>query len=246
MKPASLQILLVEDDELFRLGLCMRLQQETGLEIVAEAEDGETAVELANQYPLDIVLLDVGLPGVGGIEACRQIKQQHPELPILVLTSHSQKPLITRLIEAGAQGYCLKGITSESLILAIRSVAAGASWWDSTATKEIRAAFQSNEPASTSSSPAQTLENSLTRREQEILALVAGGKSNQEIAAVLYIAPGTVRVHVHAILQKLEVRDGLRPAFGHRTQAAIMAIQKQLIATDLIDSVEILSHKRNN
>ena len=75
MKPAAtiLRILLVEDDELFRLGLRMRLQQETGLEIVAEAEDGETGVELANRYPLDLVLLDVGLPGIGGIEACRQI-----------------------------------------------------------------------------------------------------------------------------------------------------------------------------
>ncbi len=223
MKSTSLQILLVEDDELFRLGLCMRLQQEAGLEIVAEAEDGETAVELANQHPLDLVLLDIGLPGVGGIETCRQIKQQHPKLPVLVLTSHSQKPLIARLIEVGAQGYCLKGIIAEDLILAIRSVAAGASWWDPTATREIRAAFQADKPAT---STTQMLENPLTKREQEILALVANGKSNQEIAEALYIAPGTVRVHVHAVLQKLEVRD--------RTQAAIMAIQKQLIAADLL------------
>lgn len=237
MKPDPLRILLVEDDELFRLGLCMRLQQAAGLEIVAEAEDGETAVELANRRPLDIVLLDVGLPGIGGIEACRQIKQQRPELPILVLTSHSQKPLIARLIEAGSQGYCLKGIAAEALILAIRSVAAGASWWDPTATTEIRAAFQGSKPA-TSSNAIQMLENPLTRREQEILALVADGKSNQEIAEVLYIAPGTVRVHVHAILHKLEVRD--------RTQAAIMAIQKQLIGADLLASVEILTQKQNN
>ena len=211
MKPtATLRILLVEDDELFRLGLRMRLQQETGLEIVAEAEDGETAVELANRYPLDLVLLDVGLPGIGGIEACRQIKQQHPELPILVLTSRSEKPLITRLIEAGAQGYCLKGIASESLLLAVRSVAAGASWWDSTATTEIRAAMVRNPPLSVPSKTAQPLENPLTNREQEILALIATGKSNQEIGEILYIAPGTVRVHVHAILQKLEVRDAPR------------------------------------
>lgn len=229
MKPAAtpLRILLVEDDELFRLGLRMRLQQETGLEIVAEAEDGETAVELANRYPLDLVLLDVGLPGIGGIEACRQIKQQHPELPILALTSRSEKPLIARLIEAGAQGYCLKGIASESLLLAVRSVAAGASWWDSTATIEIRAAMVRNPPAPFSASrTAQPLENPLTKREQEILALIAAGKSNQEIGAILYIAPGTVRVHVHAILQKLEVRD--------RTQAAVLAIQKGLVAADLL------------
>ena len=116
---SPVRILLVEDDELFRLGLRVRLQQEPDLEIVAEAEDGETAVELASRQPLDVVLLDVGLPGIGGLEACRQIKQQS-NLPILVLTSHSQTALITRLIEAGAQGYCLKGIAAETLVLALR------------------------------------------------------------------------------------------------------------------------------
>jgi len=224
MPLALIRILLVEDDELFRLGLKMRLQQEIGLEIVAEAEDGETAVELAAQQPLELVLLDVGLPGIGGIEACRQIKQQHPELPVLVLTSRSQKPLIARLIEVGAQGYCLKGIAAETLVLAIRSVAAGASWWDQTATTEIRAALKSN--ATDAGGTADSLANPLTRREQEILALLATGKTNQEIAELLYIAPGTVRVHVHAILHKLEVRD--------RTQAVVVAIQKQLISTDLL------------
>lgn len=224
MPLALIRILLVEDDELFRLGLKMRLQQEIGLEIVAEAEDGETAVELAAQQPLELVLLDVGLPGIGGIEACRQIKQQHPELPVLVLTSRSQKSLIARLIEVGAQGYCLKGIAAETLVLAIRSVAAGASWWDQTATTEIRAALKSN--AIDAGGTADSLANPLTRREQEILALLATGKTNQEIAELLYIAPGTVRVHVHAILHKLEVRD--------RTQAVVVAIQKQLISTDLL------------
>ena len=225
---AALRILLVEDDELFRLGLQARLQQETGLEIVAEAEDGEQAVELANRHPLDLVLLDIGLPGIGGIEACRQIKQQHPNLPILVLTSRSEKPLIARLIEAGAQAYCLKGIPSEFLILALRSVAAGASWWDQTATLEIRAAFEGNHKAVLPTKVAPSVENPLTKREQEILALVAAGKSNQEIADLLYITSGTVRVHVHAILQKLEVRD--------RTQAAVLAIQKGLVAPELLSS----------
>ncbi len=225
MPLALIRILLVEDDELFRLGLKMRLQQETGLEIVAEAEDGETAVELASRHPLELVLLDVGLPGLGGIEACRQIKQQHPELPVLILTSRSQQSFVSRLIEVGAQGYCLKGIAAETLVLAIRSVAAGASWWDQTATTEIRAALKSN-AAEVAQVGTDTLAIPLTRREQEILALLATGKTNQEIAELLYIAPGTVRVHVHAILHKLEVRD--------RTQAVIVAIQKQLISKDLL------------
>jgi len=129
------------------------------------------------------------------------------------------------LISAGAQGYFLKGIAAETWVLAIRSVAAGASWWDKAATAEILAVFANPEPVKVGSK-SEVLENPLTKREQEILALVAGGESNQEIAQILYIVPGTVRVHVHAILQKLEVRD--------RTQAAVLAIQKGLVAEELL------------
>ena len=224
--PSPLRLLLAEDDELFRLGLRMRLQQEPGFNIIAEAEDGETAVEMVKQHPLDVVLLDIGLPGIGGIEACRQIKQEQPELSVLVLTSRTQKSLISRLIEAGAQGYCLKGIASETLILAIRSVAAGASWWDSTATTEIRDVFDSSSNIPSFKPLAESTTNPLTRREQEILALIAIGKTNQGIAEQLHIAPGTVRVHVHAVLHKLNVPD--------RTQAAVLAIQKKLVSQDLL------------
>lgn len=218
MPVSPLKILLVEDDELFRLGLRVRLEKEDGFEVVAEAEDGETAIDLVKRHTLDAVILDVGLPGIGGIEACRQIKQHHADLPILILTSHIQKPLINRLIEAGAQGYCVKGSPTEVLILAIRSIAVGASWWDSTATNEIRVAFQSRP---FQSSPDSDNERTLTRREQEILTLIASGKTNQEVADQLYITPGTVRVHVHAILHKLGVQD--------RTQAVIVALQRKLI-----------------
>lgn len=222
MPVSPLKILLIEDDELFRLGLRVRLEKEEGFEVVAEAEDGETALELVKGLTLDIVILDIGLPGIGGIETCRQLRQLHPLLPILVLTSHSEKVPITRMIEFGARGYCLKGAPSETLILALRSVAAGASWWDSVATSEIRAAFTPSVQASANSDPSPLL----TRREQEILALIASGRTNQEIAQILYITPGTVRVHVHAILKKLDVHD--------RTQAAVLAIQQNLIDQQLM------------
>lgn len=218
----SLRILLVEDDELFRLGLSVRLQKEPGLQVIAEATDGETAVELANQHLPDVVLLDVGLPGIGGVEACRCLKQQHPQMPVLALTSHSQKPLIERLIVAGASGYCQKGIEAELLILALRSVAAGASWWDSTGTASLRAALVGVPSLSHANQTAELeLPNPLTKRELEILSLIAAGKTNQEIAERLQITVGTVRVHVHTILHKLEVRD--------RTSAAVLAIQKGLV-----------------
>lgn len=211
------KILLVEDDELFRLGLQVRLQQESGIELT-EASDGETAIDLAKQQSFDLVLLDIGLPGLGGIETCRQLKQSHSNLPILVLTSRNERSLITRLIEAGAQGYCLKGVAAETLILAIRSVIAGASWWDATATAEIQTTFQNQaQPNSIAAKSA----DSLTRREQEILALIAANKTNQEIAEVLYITPGTVRVHVHAILHKLGVSD--------RKQAIAVAARTNLL-----------------
>jgi two-component system, NarL family, response regulator len=231
------RLLLVEDDELFRLGLRVRLQQETEIEIVAEAIDGETAVELTNQYLPDVILLDVGLPGIGGIEACRQIKQQHPTIPIFILTSHSAKPLLESLIAAGANGYCLKGVEADTLILALKSIVAGASWWDAVGTAEIRQAItnipdrQSRRSDRVSAAfgdrdncaekTQEKEENRLTQRELEILSHIVAGKSNQEIAEELQIAIGTVRVHVHAILQKLEVRD--------RTQAAILAIEKGLL-----------------
>ncbi|MBL1209907.1 response regulator transcription factor [Geminocystis sp. GBBB08] len=195
---AILKILLVEDDELFRLGLSVRLQQEADLQIVAEAQDGETAVNLTNRHPLDLVLLDVGLPRMSGLEACQKIRSNHPKLPILALTSRSEPSLINRLIEVGIQGYCLKGIPAETLILAIRSIIAGASWWDSIATHEIQSAFNHSTTSSL---------NQLTQREREILQLMTEGKTNQDIAKILYITQSTVRVHIHTILQKLNLSD---------------------------------------
>lgn len=214
-----IRILLVEDDELFRLGLSTRLQQEPNLLITAEAEDGETAITLVKQQPFDLVILDIGLPGIGGLEACRQMKDCQPGLPILVLTSQSQPTLIAHLLEVKAQGYCVKGVVSESLILAIRSVAAGATWWDATASREIHSlAQESHSKAAINTETTHQL--ALTKREKEILSLIAIGKSNQEIAEMLYISAGTVRVHVHTILQKLDLRD--------RTQAAIFALQQSI------------------
>jgi two-component system, NarL family, response regulator len=210
----SLRVLLVEDDELFRLGLRVRLQQEADLEIVAETDDGETAIELAMTLAIDVVLLDVGLPGLGGIETCSQLRERLPQLPVLVLTSHNQPALIARLIAAGAQGYCLKGLGAETLVLALRSVAAGASWWDRAATQMIQQGMGQFRPEVEE-------KQYLTQREKEVLTLIAAGRSNPEIATALYIAPGTVRVHVHGILHKLGVEN--------RSQAVVVALQNQLI-----------------
>ena len=217
----NLKILLVEDDELFRLGLQVRLQQEPKIAILVEANDGETAIDLAKRQPFDLVLLDIGLPGLGGMETCRQLKLNHPNLPILVLTSRNERSLIARLVTAGAQGYCLKGVAAETLILAMRSVVAGASWWDATATAEIHNIFQNQSPEITSDEISIAKVNTLTRREKEILMLLSVNKTNQEIAEMLYISSGTVRVNIHAILHKFGVSD--------RKQAIAIALQNNLL-----------------
>ena len=215
-----MQILLIEDDELFRLGLTIRLQQEPDWQVAAAA-DGEQAIELARQQCFAVALLDIGLPGMGGVETCRQLVQIQPALPVLVLTSRAEPDAIARLVAAGARGYCRKGISAETLILAMRSIAAGASWWDELATSQIQAAMaqsgESSVPKPVTSRGDGAIEE-LTQREQEILSLIAQGYSNQDIAHALHIAPGTVRVHVHAILQKLGVRD--------RTQAVVRLLQR--------------------
>lgn len=213
-----LKILLVEDDELFRLGLQVRLQREPAVVVIAEAADGETAIDLAKQQQFDLVLLDIGLPGLGGLETCRQLKQNHPQLPILVLTSRNERALIARLVTAGAQGYCLKGVAAETLVLAMRSVIAGASWWDATATAEIQTRFQNQPEDLHATAPAIAL----TPREREILTLIATAKTDRQIAEILYITPGTVRVHVHTILHKLGASD--------RQQATAIARQHDFLA----------------
>ncbi len=214
------RVLLVEDDELFRLGLAMTLQKK-GFTVVGEAVDGEMALQMAAALGPDLVLLDLGLPGLGGAETCRRLHQAAPQLPILVLTSRLEQSLAVQLLQSGARGYCLKGIESESLVLALCSLLAGGSWWSQEAMEQIRQYAQvPSKPL-----PAPLPELVLTEREREVLSWLAQGHSNQEIAAALYISPGTVRVHVHSILQKLDVRD--------RTQAALLAQQRGLIGPNL-------------
>ena len=197
-----LKLLLVEDDSLFRLGLATCLQREPSIELVAEASDGESALDLVQKDTFDVVILDLGLPGLGGIETCRQLHQLYPELPILILTSHPDKHLVLKLMEVGAKGYCLKGIDAEKLVLAIRSISMGATWWDRNASDRIYTAIHQNDRASGLANEYQ-----LTKRELEVLTLITQGKTNQQIAETLFITSGTARVHVHAILQKLAVSD---------------------------------------
>ncbi len=142
-----MHVLVVEDDELFRLGLELTLQGFAGIEQVTAVADGEQALELLRHQAVDLILLDLGLPGLGGLETCRRISADHPRIPVLVVTSQDDPAWCRRLVHAGARGYLHKGVAAADLQLAIQSVLRGASWWDAAATLALRALGEAEAPA---------------------------------------------------------------------------------------------------
>lgn len=214
-----IRVLFVEDDEVFRIGLTVSLKQCENVELVGTASDGQTAIALADELKPELVLMDIGLPVLNGIEATQKIKNKHSDIKILVLTSHSEPKIVEDMMDAGADGYCLKGISTDRLYALIQEIYKGAFWVDSAVAEQIKQYLKGNSGNTLQplSIPLEGLE-SLTEREQEVLALIAEGKKNQQIADQLFISPGTVRVHVHSILNKLNVKD--------RTQAALFVVQK--------------------
>jgi two-component system, NarL family, response regulator len=221
-----IRVLLVEDDEVFRLGLTASLKGHDKLELIGECGDGKTAFELSSELQPDVILMDIGLPVVSGIQATKSIKSRFPNIKILILTSHSDSKTVEQMVQAGADGYCVKGISTERLHHLIEEAHEGAYWIDPRVAEQIKRYMQSVKTSETNPSdgthekieiPESSPLALLTEREREVLALIADGKKNQDIADILVISPGTVRVHVHSILSKLNVKD--------RTQAAIFLMR---------------------
>ncbi len=211
--PDKIKVLLVEDDALFRMGLGLVVRNSPNFELVAEVEDGESALQAVPVYRPDIVLLDIGLPGIGGEQTLVRLKRGHPEVKVLVLTSREEAHTAQAMIRSGADGYCLKGIAPDHLLRVMEEVSAGHGWFDSKIVSHLREALT----ARPTSQPAATL----TEREREVLERIAQGASNPQIGVQLHISEGTVRVHVHAILRKLGATD--------RTQAVKLAMDQGLI-----------------
>jgi DNA-binding NarL/FixJ family response regulator len=212
------RVLLVDDDDLMRAGLTAVLSSDETIDVVGEAPDGRAAVERAIELRPDVVLMDVRMPGLDGIAATRELLAVSPDAKVVVLTTFEEDDYIFGALSAGASGFLLKRTRPEELIAAIHTVAAGDSLLSPSVTRTViqRVAGQ---PAPDAGAEARLDE--LTARERDVLALIAGGLSNGEIAATLVIEESTVKTHVRHILRKLRLRD--------RVQAVIFGYESGLI-----------------
>ncbi len=211
----SMKILLCDDQAVIRDGLEMLLTLEKDFQVVGSAQDGFEAIELAGKKTPDLVLMDLKMPGMNGIEATREIRKKYPAIKILVLTTYDDDEWVFDAIRAGASGYLLKDTPRQKIIEAIRGTMDGKSFIDPAVAGKLL-----NQVASNQTQPASVLTGKLTERELDVLRLLAKGMTNSDIAAQLHLSEGTVRNHVSAILEKLGVSD--------RTQAAVIAIQHGL------------------
>ena len=215
-----ISVLLVEDQCLVRSGLRALLDQEADIRVVGEAEDGEQAVKMATELQPDLVLMDIKLPKMDGIEATRQIKEGNGDVEVLVLSAYEDDESVFQAIQAGASGYVLKDITPVNLVRAIRSVRAGMSTVHPGITRKLleRISLMSR---ARSAGQHSIHSDGLTPREVEILVGVANGLSSRELAAKLFVSESTVKSHLRAIYRKINVHD--------RSQAVAYALRKGFV-----------------
>ncbi|MCZ8513648.1 response regulator transcription factor [Paenibacillus filicis] len=214
MEEMTIKVLLVDDHEMVRIGLAAVLSTEDDIEVVGEASGGQEGIRLAQEYKPDVVLMDLVMEGMDGIETTRKLLQLHPDCKVIVLTSFIDDEKIYPVIEAGAFSYLLKTSRAGEIAQAIRSAVKGQSVLESQVASKLMNRFRQPKAA------AQPHEE-LTEREMEVLRLIASGKSNQDVADELFIGVKTVKFHVTNILAKLGVED--------RTQAAIYAYKHGLV-----------------
>jgi two-component system, NarL family, response regulator DevR len=212
---SKMRIVLVDDHEVVRLGLKVLLEQSESFEVVGEANNAKEAVEITGKLRPDIVLMDIRLPGVSGIEACEEITQLYPDVRVVMLTSYAEDEMLFSAIRAGASGYLLKQINSEDLIHSLESVKRGDALLDPMVTQrvfqEVRRAVKEEEASAFAI---------LSQQEKHVLILVSEGKTNREIAKSLFLGEGTVRNYVSSILSKLGA--------SNRAEAAAYAVEHNL------------------
>ena len=225
----NIRVLVVEDHLMVRMGLSLILEKIDGVELIGQAEDGLDGLKKTRELLPDIVLMDIGLPEIDGIEATKRIKETNPEIKILMFTSRESEDDVLTAFESGANGYVMKGANEEQIERAIKSVAEGTCWLDPQIARIVLACVQRQNQNIDKHVSTEGRINykdgknlyGLTEREMEILALMADGLSNPEIAEHCVITKATAKAHVHSILQKLNV--------SKRTKAVTLSMDQGLV-----------------
>jgi two-component system, NarL family, response regulator LiaR len=204
-------VFLVEDHAFTRDGLRVAINREPELQVIGEARSGEEALEMLETTQAEVIVMDIGLPGIDGIEACRRLKQTHPNVRVVMLTAHQLEAQVLAALASGAEAYCLKSTDPAGLILAIRAAILGSAYLDPQIAHLVLGRITMPDPEGSVLSP----------RELEVLRLIADGLGNKQIADRLEISLSTVKTHIEDILARLKVSD--------RTQAAVKALRQGLL-----------------
>ncbi|MEI6428426.1 MAG: response regulator transcription factor [Pseudanabaena sp. ELA607] len=230
-----MRVLIVEDDALIQVGLEQVVSKLEDFTVVGIAEDGYHGLQMAESLQPDLIIMDIGLPRLDGIMATQKIKEILPTVYVIILTSHTDEVEVIAALSSGADGYCIKGSTNNNLLAAFAAAKEGGTFLDAQIGEKVfqklqlrpisSSAPQNNELAATAIQEANKIANSklnLSPRELEVLQLMVEGKSNPEIANLLFISPNTVKTHVRGIMNKLSVDD--------RVQAAVLALRSGLVS----------------
>ncbi len=215
----EIKILIADDHAVVREGTRQIMEQESDLEVIAEAVDGEEAIKLAGSFRPDIAIIDIAMPGIDGIEATREIKKLYPDISVLILTAYDDDQFVFGLLEAGAAGYLLKSVRGQELVDAVRQVHAGESVLHPAIARKVLNRFVTASEKSGSSEV-----KPLSDRETEVLRLATQGLNNQDIADKLYLSLRTVQAHLGHIFNKLQVSS--------RTEAVVKALKEGWISLE--------------
>jgi DNA-binding NarL/FixJ family response regulator len=214
-----IRVLVVDDQELVRAGLRGILRARFGFEIAGECADGAGVPVAAGSLHPDVVLMDVRMPVVDGVQATRELRRRDDSPPVLALTTFDDDEVLAGMLRAGASGFILKGAPAEDLHRAVRVVAGGGAWLDPAVTGRVLTIYRSAAPSRPGGDPGP---GTLTAREREVLALIGQGRTNTEIAAQLFVSEGTVKTHINHVFTKLGLRD--------RAAAVVYAFDHDLVS----------------
>ena len=212
-----IRLLLVDDQELVRAGLRGILRSQFGFEIAGELPDGSRVIEAVDALSPDVVLMDVRMPVVDGVQATRELRRRDASPPVLALTTFDDDEVLAAMLRAGAAGFVLKGVTAEDLQRAVRIVAEGGAWLDPAVTGRVLKVYRSAAPPPGGGAGL----DALSSRELEVLTLIGQGMTNAEIAAELVVSEGTIKTHVNHLFTKLQLRD--------RAAAVVFAFDHDLV-----------------